>query len=82
MMRQRVPGLVVLDLVMPVMDGLTFLRRMREDTAFDGVPVVVTTAKDLTEDERQVLEASVSRVLTKHGHSLEEVLSHVVALVR
>ncbi|MCB9689680.1 MAG: response regulator [Alphaproteobacteria bacterium] len=82
MMRQQLPGLVVLDLVMPVMDGLTFLRRMREDTAFDGVPVVVTTAKDLTDEERQVLEASVSRVLTKHGHSLEEVLSHVVALVR
>ncbi len=82
LMRQQAPGLVVLDLVMPVMDGLEFLRRMREESAWDAIPVVVTTAKDLSDDERRTLEQSVARVLTKRSSSLEEVLSNVVSLVR
>jgi CheY-like chemotaxis protein len=37
------PALILLDLVMPVMDGRTFLRRAREDCSIRNVPIVVTT---------------------------------------
>ncbi len=79
---QEIPGLILLDLMMPVMDGLTFLREARANPAWRDIPVVVMTAKDLTTDEIAGIQASVARVMTKHGHSLEDVLSHVVSLVR
>jgi CheY-like chemotaxis protein len=40
----RKPQVIVLDLMMPVMDGWTFLRRQREEPALSGIPVVVVTA--------------------------------------
>ena len=71
------PGLILLDLMMPVMDGLTFLAHLRAEARWDDVPVVVTTAKDLSADEQQQLHQSVSRVLSKHAHSMEQILAEV-----
>jgi CheY-like chemotaxis protein len=82
LLEQEIPGLILLDLMMPVMDGMTFLREARANPAWHDIPVVVMTAKDLTTDEIANIQASVTRVMTKHGHSLEEVLAHVVSLVR
>jgi len=76
-MRQASPGLVLLDLMMPVMDGLEFLGHLRAEARWDDVPVVVTTAKDLTEEEQAELSSSVSRVLSKHAHSMHQILSEV-----
>jgi len=75
--RQQSPGLVLLDLVMPVMDGQEFLTHLRAEARWDDVPVVVTTAKDLTEGEREQLTSSVSRVLSKHAHSMHQILAEV-----
>lgn len=80
--RTPLPRVILLDLMMPVMDGLTFLREARANPAWRDIPVVVMTAKDLTTDEIAGIQASVARVMTKHGHSLEDVLAHVVSLVR
>ncbi len=76
-MQQRSPGLVLLDLMMPVMDGLEFLGHLRAEARWDDVPVVVTTAKDLTDEEQAGLSSSVSRVLSKHAHSMDQILSEV-----
>jgi CheY-like chemotaxis protein len=78
--REQRPGLIVLDLVMPVMDGPTFLRHLRSEAVFDDVAVVVTTAKDLTAAERKDLDASVERVLDKHAASMEELLQQVAEI--
>jgi len=75
--RQQSPGLVLLDLVMPVMDGQEFLTHLRAEARWDDVPVVVTTAKDLSEGEREELTSSVSRVLSKHAHSMHQILAEV-----
>jgi PAS domain S-box-containing protein len=61
------PDLIILDLMMPVMDGMTFLDALRRDPRYASLPVVVATAKDLTIQDVRQLEASVSVVLKKGG---------------
>ena len=67
------PGLVLLDLMMPEMDGFEFIEHLRKRPDGVDVPVVVLTAKDLTERDRQRLRGSVENVLQKGGQSNEVV---------
>ncbi|GHG78524.1 response regulator [Comamonas sp. JC664] len=55
------PDLVLLDLMMPVMDGREMLRRMREDAGLQGIPVVVMSAGRISDEERR----SSARFLAK-----------------
>jgi signal transduction histidine kinase/CheY-like chemotaxis protein len=71
------PALVLLDLMMPEMDGFEFVREFRERDGYRDVPVVVVTAKDLTAEERTRLTGSVSRILEKGRHSPEAVVGEV-----
>ena len=50
------PSLIMLDLMMPEMDGFTFLNELRSIEQRRGIPVIVLTAKDITADDRQRLE--------------------------
>src|SRR5690606_30022517 len=59
------PALILLDLMMPVMDGFEFLRALRARDDGREVPVVVVTAKELTADERDFLRASVENIVQK-----------------
>ena len=52
-MEQEQPALLVLDLMMPVMDGFTVIERMRARQEWASIPVIVCTAKDVTEDDRR-----------------------------
>ena len=58
------PGLILLDLTMPVMDGFTFLERLRARPDCADVPVVVLTALSLTREDRRRL-AGASQILNK-----------------
>jgi len=80
--RTQQPGLILLDLMMPVMDGLTFLQHLRDEGRWDDVPVVVTTAKDLTREDRERLDHSVTKVLSKHAHSMDQILTEVRELAQ
>ena len=70
-MAERVPDLVLLDLMMPEMNGFEFLEVLREREAWRSVPVVVITGKDLTDDDRRRLNGGVERVVAKGGRGLE-----------
>jgi len=59
------PHLVLLDLIMPNMDGFEFLSALREDPAWRELPVVVITSKELTTEDRTRLNGSVARVFQK-----------------
>lgn len=74
------PGLILLDLMMPELDGLTFLDIFRRIPKAREVPVIVLTAKDLTADERHQLNGCVQKVLQK-GMSTELVLQEVSDLL-
>ncbi|ALN74606.1 response regulator [Aureimonas sp. AU20] len=59
------PAAILLDLQMPEMDGFEFLARLRAEPRWASVPVVVVTAKELTLEERRVLEAGSQRIVAK-----------------
>ncbi len=74
------PGLVLLDLMMPEMDGFAFLEEFRKLPSTGEVPVIVLTAKDLTGDDRKRLHGHVKKIMAK-GEGVESVLKKVRELV-
>jgi CheY-like chemotaxis protein len=75
------PDVILLDLMMPEMDGFEFVAELRQHQEWRSIPVVVVTAKDLTPDERRRLNGCVEKVITKGAHSRDAVLREVRDLV-
>jgi PAS domain S-box-containing protein len=75
------PDLILLDLMMPEMDGFEFLAELRQDPTLHDVPVIVVTAAELTEDDHRRLNGGVERVLQKTVLSREELLAELQQLV-
>jgi signal transduction histidine kinase len=76
MAQDRLPALVVLDLLLPVMDGFEFLERLRAHPGGAAVPVVVLTSRDLGEAERARL-ASAGPILLKGVHLRKDLVDAV-----
>ena len=74
--RHGVPRLVLLDLTMPVMDGFSFLDRLRVMPGCTDVPVVVLSARDVTAAERDRL-SEADRVLRKGDASLQDIATEL-----
>ena len=71
------PSLILLDLMMPVMDGFEFLRELRQREDGRLIPVVVVTAKDLSTEEKNLLRTSVENVIQKSTISHEDLLADI-----
>ena len=83
MMEREQPDLVLLDLMMPELDGFGVLKAMREREPTREVPVIVLTARALTEEDMARLNRGVETVLKKGMFSAEETLAHITeALTR
>jgi signal transduction histidine kinase/DNA-binding response OmpR family regulator len=80
-MEQNLPELILLDLMMPEMDGFDFLEELRKHERWRSIPVIVVTAKELTEEDRRRLNGSVEKILQKGGYGREELLREVRELV-
>ncbi len=76
------PAVILLDLMMPIMNGFDFIREMRKNRDWAGIPVVILTAKDLTAEDRQQLRGNVESVLQKGDYSREQLLNEVRQLVK
>jgi len=76
------PAVILLDLMMPVMNGFDFVRELRKNKDWQEIPVVILTAKDLTVEDRQQLKGNVERVLQKGDYNREQLLGEVRALVK
>jgi signal transduction histidine kinase/DNA-binding response OmpR family regulator len=66
------PSLILLDLLMPELDGFEFLQELRKRPAFVGIPVIVVTAKDLTAEDFRILSGQTERIIAKNQAYLSE----------
>jgi len=71
------PSLILLDLMMPEMDGFEFLRELRKQPAYVDVPVIVVTAKDLTADDLRILSGQTQKIIAKDQTYLAELAAAV-----
>jgi CheY-like chemotaxis protein len=78
---RALPGLVLLDLMMPEMDGFEFLEAFRQREGCEVIPVVVITGKELSDDERGRLNGGVERIVQKGAYGRDELLAQVRELV-
>ncbi|HEV7861512.1 MAG TPA: response regulator, partial [Acidimicrobiia bacterium] len=74
---EHLPSLILLDLLMPEMNGFEFLTELQARPEWRSIPVVVVTAKDLTAEEHARLSGRVAEVLRKGAYSRERLLSEV-----
>jgi diguanylate cyclase (GGDEF)-like protein len=79
--RATPPDLVLLDVMMPEMDGLTVLRRLRSAPATANVPVILLTAKALAEDRVAGLDLGADDYITK-PFDVEELMARVRSVLR
>jgi len=75
------PELILLDLMMPQMDGFAFVNELQQHKLWLSIPVVVLTAKDITPQDRLRLNGYVENILQKGAYSCEELLDQVRNLV-
>jgi CheY-like chemotaxis protein len=64
---QQPPSVILLDLLMPRMDGFQVIERLQQDARYRPIPVIVLTAKTLTATEQALLDQSVLSVIHKRG---------------
>ncbi|MFB3895417.1 MAG: response regulator [bacterium] len=74
---ENMPALILLDLMMPEMDGFEFVNELRKNILWRSIPVVVVTSKDLSVEDRQRLEGHVQRIVQKGAYSREALLSEI-----
>jgi CheY-like chemotaxis protein len=75
------PSVILLDLMMPEMDGFEFVAEFRRHEAWRTIPIVVITARDLSREDRERLNGYVQKILQKGAHGREELLAEVRDLV-
>ena len=76
------PGLILLDLMMPEMDGFQFAERLREKQQWLDIPVVVITAKDLSKDDHSRLQGNVEAIMQKGSYRKDELLQEISSRIK
>ena len=76
------PDLIILDLMMPEMDGFTVLDLLKSNPDTAEIPVIVSTAKELTNDEKTRLQGQIQVIMQKGDFMSDEFLEEVKALIR
>lgn len=80
-METAAPRLILLDLMMPEMDGFEFVTRLRKHENWSSIPVIVVTAKHITEEDRLRLNGYVSKIIQKGAFSKQELLQEISSLI-
>ncbi len=82
LLQQHTPALILLDLMMPEMDGFDLIIHLQQHPGWSSIPIVVLTAMEMTPEEQRRLNGCVSKVMQKGMHSLEELLSQLRVLAQ
>jgi threonine synthase len=78
MVRREHPDLILLDLMMPGMDGFEVLEALKADKELSKVPIVVITAKELTSAERKRLSGQIEALMEKGAFTDEDLLEEIL----
>ena len=73
----RQPAIILLDLMMPEMDGFQFAVAFRKQAGVQHIPIIVITAKDLTEEDNRRLNGYVEMIVNKEAYSRDTLLNEV-----
>jgi len=79
---ETIPNLIVLDLMMPDMDGFEVIYRLKKDKKTRNIPIIVLTAKTLSPDERQKLMRQVQAIEEKGSFNRNQFLTEVANLTK
>ena len=80
--KKEKPELILLDLLMPVMDGFKFLKIIKGKDSLIDIPIIVITSKDLTADDYSYLTANVDRVIQKGDYTRKEIINRIDVAVK
>ncbi|PYI89912.1 MAG: hybrid sensor histidine kinase/response regulator [Verrucomicrobia bacterium] len=78
---KRRPDLIILDLMMPKMNGYQFIAELRKHAEWQSIPIIVVTAKDMSTKERIALDGYVEKVLPKHALTEDALLTEIQDLI-
>jgi CheY-like chemotaxis protein len=81
-MEERLPSLIILDLMMPEMDGFEFADQVQQHEVWRTIPICVVTAKDLTSEEYNRLGGQVDKILAKGAFDPEEMSREIKQLLK
>jgi len=76
-LKKEVADVIVLDLMMPIMDGIAFLEQFKREPAWQNIPVIVVTAKVMSAEERKKIDESVAQVIEKGTRTAAELLEEI-----
>lgn len=74
---ERRPDLIILDLMMPIVDGFEVVSALRKDSTTSQIPILIYTAKKITSDDRRRLQGSIQSIIGKGQFGKEEFLELV-----
>ena len=80
-LQKSTPNVIVLDLMMPRMDGFEFAAALQQEAKWRRLPVIVVTAMDLTAEDRRRLQATAARILRKQEFAPAELVEQVRASI-
>jgi CheY-like chemotaxis protein len=79
---RQTPDIVLLDLMMPEMDGFDFVAELRRTEAGRRIPVVVVTGKEITAEDRTRLNGYVGRIFRKGSFTRDELISELRRVIQ
>jgi CheY-like chemotaxis protein/two-component sensor histidine kinase len=80
-LREITPSVILLDLIMPNMDGFGFVAEFNCHPEWRAIPILIITAKNPTREDRERLTGTVRAILEKDGSTREELLATVASLI-
>jgi CheY-like chemotaxis protein len=79
---REIPNLVILDLMMPEMDGFSVMDALRKKPETAEIPIIVLTAKELTQNEKIRLQGHIQKLMQKGDFLTDDLLDEVKTLLR